>query len=162
MFTKWTMVVNIRQFHWRDSNHKCLNSSDLVIRSKKSNKTTWRLPWRWQAVRIDKQLNRHLREVLLNTQNAQLTHYVGNKKPEIAVALMKKRHYFSTVLTKKWHSQCFHKMFPFLIIFVFRHSWDKILFSVIRELTQIKLLKITDIFYRTNEENSIVIVVKRR
>jgi hypothetical protein len=33
----------------------------------------------------------HLREILLNTQNAQLNHYIGNKKPEIAVALMKTR-----------------------------------------------------------------------
>jgi hypothetical protein len=35
--------------------------------------------------------NSHLREVLINTQNARLNHYIGNKKPEIAVALMKTR-----------------------------------------------------------------------
>jgi hypothetical protein len=35
--------------------------------------------------------NSHLREILLNTKNAQLNHYIGNKKPEIAVALMKTR-----------------------------------------------------------------------
>jgi hypothetical protein len=33
----------------------------------------------------------HLREILLNTKNSQLNHYIGNKTPEIALALMKTR-----------------------------------------------------------------------
>ena len=40
--------------------------------------------------------NSHLREVLLNTRNSQLNHYIGNKTPEIAVALMKTRSNFRT------------------------------------------------------------------
>ena len=38
--------------------------------------------------------NSHLREVLLNTRNSQLNHYIGNKTPEIAMALMKTRSNF--------------------------------------------------------------------
>ncbi len=38
--------------------------------------------------------NSHLREVLLNTRNSQLNHYIGNKAPEIAMALMKTRSNF--------------------------------------------------------------------
>jgi hypothetical protein len=35
--------------------------------------------------------NLHLRNILMNTKNAQLNHYIGNKTPEIAIALMKTR-----------------------------------------------------------------------
>ena len=35
--------------------------------------------------------NSHLRDILVNTKKAQLNHYIGNKLPEISIALMKTR-----------------------------------------------------------------------
>jgi hypothetical protein len=35
--------------------------------------------------------NFQLRKILINTKKAQLNHYIGNKTPEIAIALMTTR-----------------------------------------------------------------------